>query len=164
MNIKLKLISISVSAVLLSGCATYYFPAPVDEYSSGMVSHVQITNAQMDTKPRMFFYDGITTNTTNYKEWSDVLISKVHQEITLLSPNESSTKSLNLSIGSITCAGHFAAHCEVTALVEIDSDRRKLITSDKVIGYPSMSALNNALGDTAKKIVTDKEVSDYLLN
>lgn len=161
---KTKLLILLALSCLFLGCSTRHFSAPVDQYSYVRSEHVQIENAQLDTEPRMFFSDGITTITTDYKGWSEILISKIYGKINELPLNDEINKSLRISINSIMCGGHYVTDCTITALVETGSNHRKLVTSDKFNGYPASSALNKALDNTARKIVIDSEVSNYLLN
>ncbi|WP_206483641.1 hypothetical protein [Thalassotalea sp. G2M2-11] len=160
----MKIIIVVCVALILSACTTRHFSAPVGEYPYSNNKAVSVVNDQLDTQERVFFSDGITTVLTDYKGWSEILISKVHNELAKMPLRNHDSKILKLSISSIICGGHYVTDCTVSAIAQIGDGYRNIISSSKFNGYPATSALDKALNDTAAKIMKDEKIVSYLLN
>lgn len=159
----LALLASCSMSLIVAGCTTRYSNAPVEKYAAFPASPVQISNAQIDTEPRVLFSDGITTIMTDYKGWAEVVRYKIAESLGRLPITPSETKSLSVSINQINCGGHYVADCAVSILIETGAGYREVVNSKRHSGYPFDSAIDKALNDVAGKVVMSNPVLDYLI-
>lgn len=141
---------------VLSGCTTVYQEAPKNEsYSSEPVTFV---NAQIDTTPRVFFSDGITTLKTGYKGWVDNIISNLSMKINNVETNRTlESASFEISLHAIQCTGHYVPECNMTVYLTDNENYKKVFTSGEVNSYPVQNSMNKAINVTTDKIMADNE-------
>ncbi|CAB5502985.1 hypothetical protein [Bathymodiolus thermophilus thioautotrophic gill symbiont] len=152
-----------ITSLLLSSC-TYYTnpPAPLHEITN-TDNGITIVNTQFNEKPKIYSSDGITTHTTNYKAWTDIVINKVRNIL----PKTTQVKVLKIGIRSIVCSGSFVADCIIITEIEIGSGYKNLITTERRHGHyigGGNSALTKAIDESAQQIATNQAVLKYLFN
>jgi hypothetical protein len=144
-------------ALILSGCAAQV-PAPASSVRS-TVGNVKFINDQADSSPRQLFANGINTATTNYKGWTDVIITKVQER---WEPQSTSPKVLKFSTSSINCSGFYVPDCSIALLVERGDGAKKVYTTPSLSGYPFDSAIGKALDAVAQIVVDDQSLQEYI--
>ena len=152
----------TASFVFVGGCSTVYIPPPQlpTRTASGTLS---IKNDQVDIEPRIYFSDGISTYTTHYRGYTEVLLRAVGDRLASVKVADSATKSLSLSIQSIACTGHYIPDCTVSAVVATGNGQRRSLSGATSTGYPISSALDKAINGVAASIAGDPEVIAYLV-
>jgi hypothetical protein len=146
---------------IAASCATYHTPAP-QVVSSEPASLVRIVNDQPISGPRVFFSDGITTLTTDYDGWTNVIISKAHTQIASAALKPSGPKLLKISIASIHCTGHYVPDCHISLQIERGDGNRKMYSSGPSTAYPVVSALNKVIDESLRVAFADPSLIRYL--
>lgn len=146
--------------IALAGCATYYQPAPNHGALELRVGSIRIINEQLETEPRVFFTDGITTIKTEYRGWTEVISTQFEKWLSTSAIKSPSEKTLGLSLQSITCNGHFIRSCALSLAVSRGDGTRKLYTTDTYMGYTD--ALEKAVEGVVELALSDADLLDYL--
>lgn len=159
---KLTTLEFTACACFLTGCTTTYIAPPDVPAMTLPPGTLQLKNEQIDTEPRLYFSDGIATLTTHYRGYTEVLMRSVRERLGGLKITDPATKSLGLSIQSISCTGHYVPDCTVAAVVSTGGGLKRGYSGTKVTGYPIASALDKAINTAAATIAADPDVIAYL--
>lgn len=152
-----------LAAALLAACSTTYVAPPAARPLNTQASAFEIRNEQIDTEPRVYFSDGISTYTTHYQGWTDELARALQGRLGPGRSTEGEKKVVGVSIQAILCTGHYVPDCTITAVVTTGSGYKRSVSSSTYTGYPISSAMEKAINGVASAIASDIEVTGYLL-
>jgi hypothetical protein len=154
-------IALSLCAIL-SSCATYVVPAPTLVDTPIEVNGLRLVNDQLDARPRTYFTDGITTNKTNFRGWTQAFINRLGNRLPAPSSLTSKPKSLAFSIQAITCAGHFVSDCSLSLSVARGDGVRKTYSTESYSGYPLDVALERAIDASIDLVMADADLVRFM--
>lgn len=148
--------------VYTAGCTTHFTPAPSVRLAPLTVNGVQLLNATPESQPRIYFSDGITKYSTDYRGWTQSVIESYGAVLARTGAPAGRARAVSFAILGINCSGHYVADCSMSLQVSQAEGVSRVYTTATFNGWPISSALHKAIEAGVSLALNDVSLNAFV--